>query len=423
MTDHGSSEAKKPSAETAAASRPTNGLGKIESFAFGQDLPWGQELAQVYLYVELPFWLMVNPTTVAVQYAGAEFLIDVCSPHVEIFFGEFSDSRRSIAWRGPQQASVKWTPPPDLGALAAENGLGFMSRPCKTVLRLQSQGLSQLFDIPGDVESPWRSSQKAAYWASLCEAHIPIVNELIQRYRLATYDNFAYEISAWDAPVWYVCSGPKGIASVVMPYKDWDHRPLVGQPREGSEEPPVGAMQFTSGDELSATSTDAAVPGEFELLDARSLMERGDYTGAVRRATTAVEAIVEWRLRKELLKLFAGDEVEKRLLNSQNDFPGRLRQLRKLVGPETLSDSIVNEFEATRQVRHEIVHRGRRLTHEDRDRAQRSVDTARWLFNSIEAIPSRARLRDYGGMKSVGRVALAPRFPTRITADGVEVHP
>jgi hypothetical protein len=34
-------------------------------------------------------------------------------------------------------------------------------------------------------------------------------------------------------------------------------------------------------------------PGELELLDAVNLMERGDYSGAVRRVTTAIEVVVE----------------------------------------------------------------------------------------------------------------------------------
>lgn len=401
-----------------------NDYRPLESFMFGQSLPWGHELTQVYLYVELPFWLMMDPATIAVEYEGTQFALDICGSQVEIFFDQFSDSRRTLAWRGPQQTSNQWTPPPELEALAAETGLGFMSRPCKTVLRLKSQGLAEAFDLPDDGALPRESGERDAYWASLCEAHLPIVNELIQRYRLTTYDYFAYEVSPWDVPVWYVRSGETSRAVVIMPYKAWDHRPVtIGQPPDGGGESPVRAMQFTDAAKLSVTSTAAAIPGEFELLDARSLMERGDYTGAVRRATTAIEAIVEWRLRKELRKSYAEDEVEKRLIASQNDFPGRFRQLQKLLGTQTLSDSLSTEFEATRRIRHEIVHRGRRLTHQERDRAQRSVDTGRWLFNTIEAIPERARLRDFGVMKSVGRAALALRLPTRITSVGVEVYP
>jgi hypothetical protein len=41
-------------------------------------------------------------------------------------------------------------------------------------------------------------------------------------------------------------------------------------------------------------------PGELELLDAVNLMERGDYSGAVRRVTTAIEVVVEAVVGKEI---------------------------------------------------------------------------------------------------------------------------
>ena len=50
--------------------------------------------------------------------------------------------------------------------------------------------------------------------------------------------------------------------------------------------------------------TDVGPSGEFDLLDARSLMERGDYTGAVRRTTTAIEALIGAKLKEELAPLF-----------------------------------------------------------------------------------------------------------------------
>ncbi|WP_343995151.1 hypothetical protein, partial [Terrabacter terrae] len=393
---------------------------ELRSFIFGQDLPWAGELAEVDLYVELPFWLMMQPASVTIERDGCSFVVNICIPQVEVFVGECLDSRRTIAWRGPQSAVGDWTPPDDLQAIAEERDLSFMSRPCKTVLRIRAQGLEGAFGLTDDDAPPRSEAERDAYWDSLCEAHIPIINELIQRYRLVTYDYFAYEVSAWDVPIWHVRLGETSRTVVLMPYKEWDYRPLevVPTPEDGGE-PPRRPFQFTYGGALDATDSSIAVPGEFDLLDARSLMERGDYTGAVRRATTAIEAVVEWRLRKELLESLPAQEVEDRLRASQNDFPGRFRQLQKILGTKTAWQQLADEFERTRKMRHEIVHQARRLTHEERGIAQRSVDTGRWLFNHIEDVPNRARIRDFGGLKSVGRVAMAMRFDTRITASGV----
>jgi hypothetical protein len=151
-------------------------------------------------------------------------------------------------------------------------------------------------------------------------------------------------------------------------------------------------------------------------------MERGDYTGAVRRTVTAVEAVLRWALLTELEKRYGSDEAATRTAKTDNDFPGRLRQWRKLANP-SIPQVLFDEFEVTRKVRHEIVHLGRRLTHQDRGQAQRSVDTGRWLYNKIEDKNDRGRLRDYGVLKSVGRAALAPRFPTKLDPDGLTVGP
>lgn len=396
----------------------------LPPFVFGQDLQWRGSTIRVFLYVELPFWLMLEPATMAVEWEGYQFTVDLCSPQVEVFVGEFLDSRRTIAWRGPEQSLAHWKPTQELQNIADARGLPFMSRRCKTVLRIQSLGLESAFSMPGDHALPREERERDAYWASLCEAHIPVVNELIQRYRLQTCDYFAYEVSAWDVPIWYVRAGGDGRTVVLMPYKEWDERPLeIGRPPEDGGERPARQFQFTDGAALDSIDSSVATPGEFDLLDARSLMERGDYTGAVRRATTAIEAVVGWRLRKELLNRCSEAEVETRLTASENDFPGRLRQLQKMLGTSEAWKGLTQQFDVTRQIRHDIVHRGRRLAHDERGIAQRSVDTGRWLFNHIEDLPARARLRDYGVLKSVGRVALATRFPTRVTSSGIEVLP
>jgi len=75
-------------------------------------------------------------------------------------------------------------------------------------------------------------------WASLCEAHLPIVNELIQRYRLAACDYVAYEVSPWDVPIWYLNHDGEGYLAVLVPYKSWDVKPVTVEPGENPGDPP-----------------------------------------------------------------------------------------------------------------------------------------------------------------------------------------
>ena len=168
-----------------------------------------------------------------------------------------------------------------------------------------------------------------------------------------------------------------------------------------------------------AMSAEAST-GELELLDAMNLMERGDYSGAVRRITTAIEAVLESVLRDELRKRYPEAEVATKLHASRNDFPGRLRQYEKLSGrklPEDLSE----DLEATRIIRHSIVHQGTRISYAQRGRAQRSVDTGRWIFNWFENQPARAEKREKTlALRSLGRHRSI--YDAEITPDGVAVH-
>jgi hypothetical protein len=43
----------------------------------------------------------------------------------------------------------------------------------------------------------------------------------------------------------------------------------------------------------------------------------------------------------------------------------------------------------------------------DRGRAQRAVDTSRWLYNKIETKPERERLREFGGLPHCPGIVLA----------------
>ena len=387
-----------------------------ERWVFGDGIDWSSPLQEVMLYVELPYWLMLPPGAIEVQWGGATFQVHVCGPWMEVFAHEFLDSRVTQLHQGPLGA---WEPPPDLAGVIAENKVPIMRRLCKTMLWFAVRAHAGAFPVP----EKQASHEQEIYWASLCDAHLPVVNEVIQRYRLATYDYFAYEVSPWDVPVWFLKHANVGYRAVLVPYKSWDAKPVQLEDPEMPGGPPLRVeFQWATCEDVAAWSTADATPGEFDLLDARSLMERGDYTGAVRRTVTAVEAVIGWAHLQTLEANYSPEEAAERHAKTDNDFPGRLRQWRRLAKPE-IAEVEFTDFEATRKIRHEIVHKGRRLGYNERGRAQRAIDTGRWLYNKVENKPNRARLRDYGVQKSVGRLALTPMFPATTTPDGITLRP
>jgi hypothetical protein len=391
-------------------------------FTFGDGIDWASELVETYLYVELPFWLMTPAGHVDIAWSGATFRVEISPPWMEVFVGQFMDSRASCIYQGPQQAGG-YQPSEEVRAALAERPASVMERHCKSVLRLKTRAHTDAFRPLGDTDPPRAHREHDTYLASLCEAHLPVVNELIRRYRLVTYDYFASEVSPWDVPIWYVRHGDHGEVAVIHPYRQFDVKPVISEDAGQPGDPPtVREFEWCSRGELEAMSTADATPGEFDLLDARSLMERGDFTGALRRSVSAIEAIAEWALRNELRKRFDPAEAEERLRKTDLDVPGRLRQWRKL-SKAPVSDTELAEFETTRDIRHDIVHRARRLTIEDRGRAERAIDTTRWLYNKIEERPERARLRDHGVLKSAGRYSMAPHFPAVLDAQGLTIGP
>lgn len=384
-------------------------------YQFGQSIGWDAELTSVTLFVELPFWLMTPSYTFDVEVEGCTYALDVIDYFAELFGGDVTDSRRTSLYIGPQEYEKVHR---EIRDELEQQQIAAVWRPCKSVVRIHSRANSDVLDAAADAEAPPPRSREAQYYLqALCEAHLPILNRLIQGYRLHTYDFFAYEVSPWDVPVWYVHRPGAGSERVVLfDYATWDRKPQIG-PMDGD----LVTYRLTIPPDLQdALDTLAPTPGELELLDALNLMERGDYTGAVRRVTTAIEAVVEDELRKQLATHYSDEEVEKRLTASRNDFPGRVRQYCKLSGrqlPQALSD----DLDRTRARRHQIVHQAHRVTFADRGSAQRSVDTGRWTFNWFENRPDRRDVREQLiATRSLGRHMSF--FEAELTPEGVVVR-
>ena len=152
--------------------------------------------------------------------------------------------------------------------MPAESRPPLLTRPCKTVLGLTTLAHTDAFRQRTAAEPPRAQAEQQAYWASLCEAHLPVVNELIQRYRFVTYDYFAYEVSAWDVPVWYLTHAGCGYRTVLLRYKEWDQKPTIIEDGDADGDPPkIRPFQWTTASELNAVSSADATPGEFDLLE------------------------------------------------------------------------------------------------------------------------------------------------------------
>lgn len=380
-----------------------------ESYSLGQELDWDADPLPVILFVELPFWLMVSNCPLQIDIRGHTFRVEIAGDFVSLYGREVHNSGDTCIYMGPDVTQFD----PEIQKRIKEDQIPVLPRKCKTVLRIHSRCNADVLAAINDEGR--RMTEAYFYLKALCEAHFEVINHVVQHYRLSTYDYFPYEVSPWDVPVWYVDSGSVTFRVVLQDYAEWDYKPILTHP---------GARDLTYALISPPKLQDAMVvepsAGELELLDALNFMERGDYSGAVRRITTAIEAILDSVLRRELMGRYPEPEVESRLRASQNDFPGRLRQYQNLSGRDLPAD-LADELNATRNLRHNIVHRGERITFANRGQAQRAVDTGRWIFNWIEDNPDRRDVRETSlAFRSLGRHR--SYFDAEITPNGVIVH-
>jgi hypothetical protein len=385
--------------------------GPPDSYMIGDRLNWNAPWVDVNLWAELPFWLMVNNSTVSVEYGGHAFPIMITDSYFELFFGEATDSRGSVGYRGPHKKREELSEAIRNAMDRHPNG-PYMWRKCKTVLKVKSRCNEDVWNAAFGEPSP-RKGEAKAYLVELCRTHIPVINRLVQSYRLATYDYHAYEVSPWDVSLWTVERNGNAVSSNIVSYRAFDIKPIV---IDLNQKPKV--YKLIDGDELRKQMSPLPTPGELELLDALNLMERGDYSGAVRRVTTAIEVIVEHVSGKAVENAKGQQAAAKFLKNTRMRFDLRLKTYQTLTG-RNMKPSSAKHLEETRALRHRIVHGGYRIGPDERGRAQKAVDTGRWIFNWFENDQARRNIREKGAMRSIGRDLAAGIFQSMITSDGV----
>lgn len=401
--------------------------GKIpDRTCIGEDLKWDAPWVDVNLCVELPFWLMVDNTKIAIKIEGHEFQIALLENYFELYGRWVTDSRQTVCYQGPPKNTEDLSD--DIQEFRKNNpNVPFMWRKCKTNLKIATRCNEDVWNKATMKEGLARRVQGAVnlYLEELCKAHIPIINGLIQGYRLATYDYFAFEVAPWDVPRWLVDRGGQAVRVLLLPYRGWDHKPLIFPDLSLSGQPKGQPTfyQLIQAENLREQISAIATPGEFELLDALNLIERGDYSGAVRRIATAIEVIVEAMLGKLLETAEGMSHAEKFLRETEKKFKRRVKKYEELSG-RTLPEVLCKNLIMTRNLRHSIVHKGYRISSGERGRAQRSVDAGRWIFNWFENDGERQQIREKRiEFRSLGRDLRYGIFPTKITPDGVVVSP
>ena len=245
--------------------------------------------------------------------------------------------------------------------------------------------------LPALREPPPRTADAIRYFASLASAHLAFVNLLINSYRRLSIYPYATEVSAWDVPVWFLLAEGFLAPIHIYQYQILNSAPSVRRPG------PLGVQlhryETTSVAEIEQIAATEGSPGEVDLFDGWSLCFRGRYADSIRSLVTAIEVLLEARLRKVLADQGrTPDAIESHLRETRMDFGARLDGYCELIGerppgpliswiPYLNGVRLRQEMEATRRLRHAIVHTGHRLDHSLIGPMRRAVETTTWLFD------------------------------------------
>jgi len=277
-----------------------------------------------------------------------------------------------------------------------------------------------------------RAVDASQYFKSLTYAHFPFLNKAITAYRRSAMDPFAMEVSEWDVPVWFLNIGDAVKRISLIPYADNNRFPRMVSKNTVVSEP----IRLSTGAEVQSALDLGEMPGDADLLDAWALYYRGRFGDAIRSLVTAIEVVLEDSLRKALVAKGLGEqEVESRLERTFNNFEERLSDYTEATGrrmprpmvsyiPYLNGVRLRQELEATRKLRHKIVHEGHRLERSLKGGLQRPMETMSWLFNWFRLgspIPITAINKKYTLRRAM--VESPDFFPSVYTAEGILIKP
>lgn len=416
---------------------PENRQEEAEAMVAEESEFWTGSSVSIRLMVELPFWLMIPECEISAIHERATVRANIRQTYMAVYDGpEFYGSHVNVVFIGPKNdLKAGREMPPVVAATQAA-----VYRPMKSVLVFQPEAMEDAVlaaqQPPSAMEHGRREVRRInrgdQYLQSLAYAHLPFLNQLITDYRIASRDPFAFKVSQWNVPVWFVEYDGTFVPVCIMPYAGNDWYPTLGRFGE-SERSPFYATEPRA---IEKQAKEDVAPGTLELLDARSLLYRGHVADAVRSAVTAIEVALEGQIIKLLRKKgWAEPEVRSRLTETWNNFDARVADYERISGiripgpvlsslPHINGIRLKSELSRVRRLRHKIVHEGLRVDSHSRGPMIRAIETMMWLFHwlSWEEGKEEENWKSYVFFETMRGMCI-PRYSADYRDSGVAVLP
>src|SRR5262249_51636630 len=138
---------------------------------------------------------------------------------------------------------------------------GAFSRRARTLLNIKAFAMKDALDAFFNADEA-RFQDGSRYFASLAAGHLVAVNQIINAYRRSSIVPYAHEVTAWDVPVWFVCTPTLARSVCLQLALADDEYPTIGDMDTKEQKPRITATEQEFKDKLVAPE----VPGEVEML-------------------------------------------------------------------------------------------------------------------------------------------------------------
>jgi len=216
----------------------------------------------------------------------------------------------------------------------------------------------------------------------------PHINDFVEQYRMVSFDQMVYKISPWDIPfVSFKINEEPAYTIVTYDYLSWNKIPMIGEYGKPDTFKPFYLIPEPEKIWNNYNSFPTRHLYEIELLNAYNFKIRGDYESAIIRAVTAFEILLDSKIKNFLIKMGkTEEEAEKEI---ENNYIWRLKKelFYKTVGKrleDVLSIELLKIVEDARKLRHDIVHKGRKILPSEHGMVRFFLDHLRFAINSLE---------------------------------------
>lgn len=339
-------------------------------------------------YLELPFWLRISDNFGLIYDDGHELIIR--NNFWKLWIYEIRKDLQTLLYMGSKENFYQDITINDVRNKIIQKEIPALWERCRTVIEIRWKD--------NNFANSLANKENLKIKRYVLQILLPHVDDFIEQYRMKTFDQMVYRISAWDISfVSFKIDNNPAYIITTYDYLSWNEIPSVIKIENGLISKPFLLIDKPSEVWSNYKNFIPRFPYEMELLEAYNYKIRGDYESAIRKAVTAFEILLDKKILDCLIqKGFSEEEAQNEI--EKNYRWSDKKELYNKAADKKIEDVLSKEFlkviEEARMLRHKIVHQGFRVSPSDRGKVRFFIDHLRFAINSLEENKSYSSERD-----------------------------